>query len=324
MKNRNYLLIFAIVLFLVASQVALTRYFCKSPYQEKNVSAHAEEDHGEESPSEVHLTPEEVKEFGIREERADACFLNIYVEVPGEVTYNADGLAHIVPRYPGVAVEVRKNIGDRVKRGEVMAVIESNESLVPYPLKSLISGVVVEKHITLGEVIGEDVVAYVVADLSTVWVNLTLYQRDLYRVHVGQKAFISAGEHIQAEGTISYVSPVVNEETRTAIARVVLPNPQGIWKPGMFVIGKILVQREKAEICVSRKAVLLMEDGPAVFVKTGENNAYRLKRVTTGRSDSARVEIVKGLKKGEIYVAEGAFFLKSELLKASFSGGHAH
>ena len=89
----------------------------------------------------------------------------------------------------------------------------------------------------------DDSEAYVVADLRSVWVDLRVYQKDLPLVRPGQPVVIAAGHGIpDAQGTIAYVGPLVGEQTRTALARVVLPNPNGHWRPGLFVTGNVVVQ----------------------------------------------------------------------------------
>ncbi len=323
MKNKKILILVCVLLvgILGAFQVLLTRHYCNA--LSETTTTGASPTHHDEEAEIIRLSAQEKEEFGIQVQRASEGELDLYAVMPGEVVYNADTVAHIVPRYPGVVLEVKKNIGDHVNRGEVVAVIESNESLVPYPLKSLINGVVVEKHITLGEVLTEDTVAYVVADLSTVWVNLTLYQKDIPFVKIGQDVVIHAGGELTAKGKISYISPVVNEDTRTGIARVVLRNSRGLWKPGMFVTARVLIGKTRVKVRVPLSAIQQVDEDNVIFVKK-EENEFVPRKVHLGRKDRKYAEITEGLNPGEEYVARGAFFLKSELLKASFTGGHAH
>ncbi|GAI97715.1 unnamed protein product, partial [marine sediment metagenome] len=94
----------------------------------------------------------------------------------------------------------------------------------------------IDKHITLGEVVSDAADIFVVADLSSVWVDLHVYPKDLMKIKKGQKVVISAGQTMpDAEGVISYVGPVVGTESRTALARVVLPNSNGVAKVGQVV-----------------------------------------------------------------------------------------
>ena len=165
--------------------------------------------------------------------------------------------------------------------------------------------------------------AFVVADLSYVWADLTIYQKDLPRIRVGQKAIISASPApVTAVGTISYISPVVEEATRTAIARVVLPNPDYQWLPGMFITAKVITDRLNASVVVPKTAIETFENQTVVFVKTPEGFVPR--PVILGRENDSNVEIVAGLEPGEEYVKKGGFTLKAELMKEAFGGGHGH
>jgi cobalt-zinc-cadmium efflux system membrane fusion protein len=219
--------------------------------------------------------------------------------------------------------EVRKHIGDYVRTGEVLAVIESNEGLVPYQMKSFINGTVIEKHMTLGEVHSEDVDAFVIADLDTVWINLSIYQMHLPKVAVGQKVVISAGEGVpDAKGVISYISPSLDEHTRTATARVVLPNRGGRWRPGLFVEGRITVEETEAALLVPKSALQTMEGRTVVFVEAQES--FKAQPVEIGRTNDTSAEVLSGLEPGQEYVSKGGFVLKAELLKGAFGDEHCH
>jgi len=292
---------------------------------------HADEadhaDHEEEGQEEhvdiVQMTQAELDEFGIQLTTAGPGTLCIEVTVPGEVVVNSDKLAHIAPRFPGVVKKVNMHLGDRVRTGDVLAIIESNEGLVPYEIKSLLDGIVIEKHITIGEVRTEDEPAFVIADLDTVWVNLSIYQMHLPYVRVGQHVTVSSGqEFADATGKISYLSPIVDEHTRTATARVVLANHNGNWRPGLFVEGRIVANEQPVSLLVPRSALQNFEGNSVIFVSTPEG--FEPMPVEIGRMDKSSAEILSGLLIGQEYVSKGGFTLKAELEKSSLSGGHSH
>ncbi len=295
---------------------------------------HAEGDHGagEREPHESHeaeregfvaLSPAQRAAAGIRLEAVAPREIAIVRELPGEIVVNADRLAHIVPRFSGIAREVRKNLGDAVGAGEVLAVIEANESLALYEVKSLIAGTVIEKHITLGEFVSDDSDIFVVADLSSVWVNVSVYARDLERIRVGQTAVIeAAGISRKAEGKIDYVGPVVGEPTRTSIARIALANPERKWRPGLFVTARVRTESVTAPTAVADRAIQTVRGAKVVFVEDGEG--FRAQEVETGRTDGEWTEILAGLSPGDRVVVENAFVCKSELLKSEAGHGHAH
>lgn len=279
--------------------------------------------HGEEHEEAIQLTPEVMAEFGIEVAEAGPGSLATYVDLPGEVVVNQDRLAHIVPRFPGIVKEVRKDLGEQVKSGEVLAVLEGNESLAPYELLSLLDGTVIEKHITLGEALQDDHPAFVVADLSSVWVNLSVYQKDLPTVREGLHVTVSVGHKVtEGEGEIAYISPLVDEHTRTALARVVLPNADGRWRPGMFVTARVAIDEIPVGVLVPRTAIQTVEDKPSVFVQADEG--FEPRHITVGKSNESHVEVLDGLEPGTRFVARGAFTLKAQLSKGAFGDGHNH
>ncbi|NOZ09048.1 MAG: HlyD family efflux transporter periplasmic adaptor subunit [FCB group bacterium] len=292
---------------------------------ENETADHQDEDeHGHEPAHEiVEISEAEMREFGIETEIAGPGQLQLHVVLPGEIVIPPDNLAHILPRFTGVVKTVKKNVGDLVKKGEVLAVIESNESLSNFEIKSLITGVVIEKHLTNGEVINDTDHGFLIADLNTVWANLSIFQKDLPFVHPGQQVEISAGLGFSSiTGTISYISPVINEETRTATARVELDNSSGDWRPGLFVNGKITTTSETVDILIPKTAIEMMDSREVIFVKMPEG--FEPRAIHIGRTNDRNLEVLEGLKRGDIYVSQGGFTLKAELQKEEFGGGHGH
>ena len=194
-----------------------------------------------------------------------------------------------------------------------------------FEVRSPDSGTIVAKHIVRGENVGEDTEAFTIADTSTVWVNLTVYLKDLYAVRVGGEVTVRA-EHSgrEARGRVMMVSPILNKETRTGIARVVLDNDDGTWRPGVFVVGHVSVSAERVPVVVPKNAVQTVEGKQVVFVPEGK--AFEPVPVQTGRSDRNRVEITAGLAPGTPFVAEGAFELKAKLVTSTLDShaGHGH
>ena len=280
----------------------------------------SKEDHGDEAPDAVPLTAAQKAASGIEVAPAGPAGIDSGTELLGEVHPNGDRLAHIVPRFPGIVREVHKNAGDLVKAGDVLAVIESSDSLAPYSLKTLIDGIVLAKHLTRGEAVDREKQAFVVADLRSVWVDLSVYQKDLARIAMGQRVRIHAvNEGPDAEGEISYLTPAVDQVTRTATARVVLENPGRKFLPGMFVTAHT-VDTAEATVAVPRDAIQSFEGRPSVFVETVAGFAPRA--VTIGREGETRVEVLSGLAAGERVAVANTFLLKAELAKAEAEHEH--
>jgi cobalt-zinc-cadmium efflux system membrane fusion protein len=200
---------------------------------------------------------------------------------------------------------------------------EPESKLTEYELLSPIGGVVVARHIARGESVevGEEV--FVIADLSTVWVDLRIYQKDLAYVAKGGEVLLTAGHGIpDAAGVIAFVEPIVDQGTRTAMARVVLPNPEGLWKPGLFVVGRLEAGKAGVPVAVPKSAIQLIDGQPHLFVPRGDG--FEAIEIVTGGEDAEMIEIVDGLEAGAVYVSRGGFTLKSELEKGSFGHGHSH
>ncbi len=201
----------------------------------------------------------------------------------------------------------------------------TNEKLTWYPIRSPFDGTIIDKHITLGEVVSDAADIFVVADLNTVWVDLHVYPKDLIKVKKGQKVIISAGQTMpDAEGVISYVGPVVGAESRTALARVVLPNSTGIFRPGLFVTAKVTVDDVEADVIVPERAVQTLEGKKCVFVK--DEHGFEPSFITLGQSNAGYVQVTSGLKPGQQYVTKGAFELKAKIVTSTLDShaGHGH
>ncbi len=196
-------------------------------------------------------------------------------------------------------------------------------SFTQHEIRAPLSGTIIEKHVVKGEVIKDDREVFVLADLTSVWVNINVYQKDMRTVTKGQPVTISAGSGIpDVQGTIAFVEPVAGTETRTALAHVLLPNPKGILRPGLFVTAKIKTDDTPVPIVVPKTALVSEGDRTEVFVETEQG--FTSRTVTTGRSNDTLIEVVLGLKAGERYVTKGAFTLKAQISKGAFGDSHGH
>ncbi|ODA68093.1 Cobalt-zinc-cadmium resistance protein CzcB [Methyloligella halotolerans] len=362
-------------------------------------AGHEGHEHGHEGP--IRLSDEQRKEFGITVAAAETGAVTDSFTLPAEVHYNGDRLAHVVPRVSGIATEVNATEGDDVKKGELLAVLDSRELadaksdyladvereslqeisfrreqqlwdkkitsertfldaksalaeariarrgaeqklyalgiskdqvvniknekdtvLTAYALTAPFDGHVVKRHITLGEYIGADRQAFAVADLSSVWIDLSVFPGDLDRIEKGQTVDILDDQgNVIAQETIAFVTPQIEEGTRTAIARIIADPVGGRLRPGMFLTARVTVDSGQDAVKVPRAAVQTIEDKPAVFVETDEG--FEPRNVTLGPKGENDIVIAEGLKPGEKIVTEGAFTLKAEMSKGSF-GGHHH
>ncbi|MCP4781136.1 MAG: efflux RND transporter periplasmic adaptor subunit [Hyphomicrobium sp.] len=198
----------------------------------------------------------------------------------------------------------------------------NDENLTEYRIVTPQSGIVTERHLTLGEAVGIEREVFIVADLSTVWIDVTIYPRDVASIKPGQRVEIELGGGDPVSGKIEFVTPEVKEATRTAVARVVVDNASGRLRPGMFVTAQVQISQELAPVRVPRSAVQRQDNKSVVYVE--HEGAFAPRPVKLGRENHNFVEVVAGLQPGETYVSSGGFVLKAQLAKESFGEGHGH
>ena len=340
----------------------------------------------------IALSDQQIKETGISIQTADSASISSVVTLPGEIRFNEDKTSHVVPRLAGVVEAISANLGDQVKKGQVLVVIASpglseqrsellsaqkrlglarstfarekhlweakisaeqdylqarqvmNEAEIAvhnaeqklkalganptvstnadtlnrYEIRAPFDGMVVEKHVALGEAVKEDASIFTISDLSSVWAEIIVSAKDLNVVQVGKKVTIKATAlDSVASGTVSYVGALLGEQTRTAKARVTLANPQLAWRPGLFITVEIVAKETGVPVAVSSDAIQTINDKPTIFIRVP--GGFIAQPVTTGLSDGTVTEIVAGLKPGTEYAVNGSFVIKSEQGKAGAS-----
>lgn len=279
-----------------------------------------DDEHGHEAEQRTVFLVDDFIRHGVTIGTASAGIVDAGIELPAEIRPNADRLAHVAARFPGIVRRVEKRVGDTVEAGDVLAVIESDK-LAPFELRAAFAGTVIDKHVVPGESVSRDRPAFIIGDLSDVWVDIAVYQKALPEIRPGRAVLISTPNGArEAESTISYISPVVDQATRTATARAVLPNERGEWRPGTFAIAVVALDRE-ARVVVPLRALHTIEGRDVVFVEEGDTFVAR--HVQVGRVGRTRAEITSGLSPGERFADENAFLVKAELAKDADSG-HVH
>lgn len=349
---------------------------------------------------------------GVKIETAGPATLKHFRELPAQVRLNEDQVAHAVSRFKGQVTTINKKLGDKVKKGDVLAVIDSREladakaefiealhklelaqavysreeglwkkkispeqdyllikhqleeaeitkqtarqkllalglleqelkelsieptgtvvafqarqpfaeqALTRYELRSPISGTVIHKGVTLGSAVSEDADLFLVADLDSVWVDAAVPATDLPGVKADQKVFVVSGER-EAEGAVAYVGPAVDTETRAGFLRIVLPNPDNLWKPGEFATVRLLEKESQVPVAIRPEALQTFRDWTVVFLNVGDE--YEVLPVETGRKTADWVEVLSGLQPGQRYVTGNSYLIKADILKSGASHDH--
>lgn len=190
-----------------------------------------------------------------------------------------------------------------------------------YEIRSPIDGIITNKQVSLGQVVSETDNIFEVADLSTVWTEMTIYAKDINTVKVGQKVTIKATAFdAQTVGTISYVGALVGEQSRTAMARVVLNNTNKTWPPGLPVNVELVSDEVNVPLAVSVEGLQSLRDWTVVFGRYGEY--FEARPLELGRRDDKYVEVLEGFKAGDKYAAGNSFLIKADIGKAGASHDH--
>jgi cobalt-zinc-cadmium efflux system membrane fusion protein len=301
-----------LVFILVAGTLVYAGYRMLAPATTRTVAT--EKSEKEEHSEGVAMSDAKVAAAEIELAKAAPAVLHDSLLLNGMVQANQESLVQVTPRFPGVVREVRKRIGDRVEKGDVLAIVESNQSLTPYELKAALAGTIIDRQTTLGEYVSEQKPAFVIADLSTVWVDFSVYRRDLGRVRVGDQILIDPADGgPKIEANISYVSPVGSSETQSALARTVVPNGDKRLRPGLFATGRLTLSAKKVAVAVKSSALQSLENRTVVFVRDGEK--FEARDVEIGERDPDFVEVTFGVLEGDLYAAKNSFIVKAELAK---------
>ncbi|MDU3130864.1 MAG: efflux RND transporter periplasmic adaptor subunit, partial [Bradyrhizobium sp.] len=207
--------------------------------QERTPRDHVEQD--EHGADRIRISDVKLAAAGVTLAEAGPATLSDTLAFNGVLRANQEALVQVTPRFPGIVRAIRKRIGDSVAKDELLASIESNQSLTAYDLKAPIGGTIIDRQISLGEYASEQKPAFVVADLSTIWVDLSIYRQDLRRVRLDDEVLIDPDDgRGPIKGNVSYIAPVGASETQTALARVVLGNADGRLRPGLFVTARLV------------------------------------------------------------------------------------
>lgn len=195
------------------------------------------------------------------------------------------------------------------------------DQLPRYEVRAPLAGTVIERDVNVGEAVPAEKTLFVTADLSNVWVEGSITARDLNAVYQGQPAtVISPDLGRKASGRVTYIGSLVGTETRTAPTRVVIPNADGKWRPGLFVTVQFVTKSTNIPVAVPNEAIQTFRDWQVVFIRSGD--WFEGRPLELGRSDGKWIEVLKGLSPGEKYAATNSFAIKAEIGKLGATHDH--
>jgi membrane fusion protein, heavy metal efflux system len=266
------------------------------------------------------ITAEAARAGGVTTERAGPAQLGETLPLNGRVEITPEGRSEVIARYPGRVMSMNAELGQRVRRGQVLARVESSESLQTYSVTAPISGVIVEKNVTVGGVTGSQAML-VIADPTRLHAEFFLYPRDAERVRAGQPVEIAslAGDH-RMTSRIEAILPTADLTNQTLIAHVPLPGSPDAWRPGLGIKGTVQVGATAAPLAVRTKAIQPFRDFEVVYAKVG--NTYEVRMLEIGRRTPEWTEVLGGLDPGAEYVVDGAFLIRADIEKSGASHDH--
>ena len=269
----------------------------------------------------VKITDQAAASVELKFETAGPRKIRKHAEMTGRIVPNDDQMAKVSPRFPGIVLEANKKLGDKVEKGEVLAVIESSQSLTTYEITAPLSGTIIARDVTRGVAVTTDKPIYTIADLSTVWVDLNVRRADLSSLEVGKEITVTEeSSGASATATISYLSPFGSQETQTLRAVATLLNADGKWRTGLLVNAELVVEEREVPVAVRYDALQTFRDWDVVFKKSGE--VYEIAILELGQRDGDWVEVISGLAANTTYVTENAFVVKADVMKSGASHDH--
>lgn len=276
--------------------------------------------HADEVPSTT-MPAQRAAANGIRTERVGPGTIADQHEVQGLLTPVEGSIAKVQARFPGPIRSLRANVGDTVRAGQPLATIESNLSLTTYTVTAPISGVVLARDASVGAVATEGFALYEIANLGDLWVDLHVFGRDAQHIGPGNAVVItrmSDGE--TAETRIERILPSTATASQSTVARARIRNSDGMWRPGSAVRARITVDEQATAMTIPLTAVQKAGEEDVVYVVAGEKYTQRVVRL--GKRDARRVEVLSGLKPGEVVVTEQSFLIKADIEKSTAEHDH--
>jgi cobalt-zinc-cadmium efflux system membrane fusion protein len=259
------------------------------------------------------------KDAGVVAERAGPATIRDVVPLLGTVAMDGNRLASVRARFPGIVRSVSAQLGQKVRAGQALATIEGNESMRTYAVTAPFDGVVLARNTNVGDVAGDGAL-FEIADLSRVWVELRAIGTDADKLATGQAVRLRAATgDTAAEATIDTILPIATSG-QGVIARVVVPNEDGRWRPGMTVSAEVTVSAREVALAVKESGLQPFRDFTVVFAKV--EDTYEVRMLELGDRDGDYAEVLGGLKPGTPYVSGNSFLIRSDIEKSGASHDH--
>ena len=341
------------------------------------------------------MTSEGIKNAGIVIETAGPAKMKKILELPGELILNPDRETHVLPRFDGIVTKVEANLGDEVKKGQALAILESmqlaeekseyvealheheyskkafereellwnkkitseqdylakkhefdeaklrfqtaaqkleaigispklveaDQNLSIHTIRAPINGSIIEKDVASGEAVQSNQKIFVVADLSTLYAEVTIPANQISLIREGQEVnIVSDVLSKEVKARVTFIGPLVGEQTRSAKGRILISNADGTWRSGVFVKAFIVHEEVEVPLAVKASGLQTFRDWDVVFL--AEGNTFEVRPLELGRRDNEWVEVLSGFSPGDRYVSENSFLVKADIEKSGAKHDH--
>ena len=256
---------------------------------------------------------------GIKVEPAGPATLVETVSLYGRIVAADSHRRDVTARFPGIIRSVRKRLGDTIRAGDALAVIESNESLQTYTVTAPIGGVISGRDANEGEQ-SADRVLFAIVDPNVVWAELGVFQRDRARVRPSATVSVKATDSDDSiTGRVDRID-VQASANQMVIARVTLDNSQGQLLVGSFVTAEVAVAKHEVPLAVKTSGLQPFRDFTVVFERI--ENTYEVRMLGLGKRYGEWVEVLAGLEPGAQYVVENSYVIAADIGKSGASHDH--
>ena len=281
---------------------------------------HGGEEHSGEEPKRTTISAAMAVASGIRTAKIGPGEIRDEHEVQGLIIPVEGWQARVVARFPGPVRQVKIGVGDVVRAGQTLAVIESNISLSNYSVTSPLAGTVLARNTAVGDLAG-DAPLFEIADLTKLWVDLHLFGADAQHITPGLPVeVIRLSDSVSAQTKLDRVLPGTATASQSTVARATVDNSDGLWRIGAAVRARVTVSVESVALQVPLSALQTLDGADVAFVLMGE--VYEAHPLKLGRRDGVNVEVLEGLNVGDEVVVEQSYIVKADIEKSGASHDH--
>lgn len=269
------------------------------------------------------LSTEAAESTGIKTEKVGGAKIATAIKLNARVAPNRRSVANVSARFPGVVKTIKKLPGMSVEKGEVIATVESNDSLKVYDIIAPQSGEILSLNSAVGETVGGTEPLFILGDLSSLWLEISVPRSDFSKLKTGQKVLVpikAEDKEEVLEGKLNYLSLIADPDSQTLQARAEIANPDKCLIPGLFVDAKVIIEERDVPVAVKKESIQTFRDWNVVFKKVGET--YEIAILELGETDGDWVEVKEGLSPGTEYVTENSFVVKADVMKSGASHDH--